>query len=51
MLIKHPEQIITDAVSGMLSKNRLGRAIIKKLFVYSDAGKDHSAQNPIKIKV
>jgi len=40
---RKPELIIEKAVWGMLPKNRLGRAIIKKLHVYS--------QIPILMKV
>jgi large subunit ribosomal protein L13 len=38
--------VIERAVKGMLPKNRLGRKIFKKLFVY--AGSEHplTAQNP-----
>lgn len=41
-----PEDVITDAVWGMLPKNRLGREMIKKLKVYSGPKHDHSAQKP-----
>ena len=34
LLAKHPERIIEGAVRGMLPKNRLGRAMYKKFFVY-----------------
>jgi large subunit ribosomal protein L13 len=34
------------AVKGMLPKNRLGRKMIKKLFVYAGAEHPHSAQQP-----
>lgn len=43
---KHPERIIEDAVRGMLPKNRLGRQMIKKLFVYAGAEHPHQAQKP-----
>ncbi len=45
-LQKHPERIIEDAVWGMLPKNRLGRAMIKKLKVYSGTDHPHKAQKP-----
>ncbi|KPL04260.1 MAG: 50S ribosomal protein L13 [candidate division Zixibacteria bacterium SM23_73_2] len=41
-----PEQIIRDAVSGMLPHNRLGRKIISKLFVYMGGDHPHQAQKP-----
>ena len=46
MLIKKPEAIIEKAVKGMLPKNRLGRAVYKKLFVYAGAEHPHAAQQP-----
>ena len=41
-----PERMITQAVKGMLPKNRLSRAIIKKLKVYGGEEHPHSAQQP-----
>ena len=46
MLDKKPVAIIENAVKGMLPKNRLGRAMFKKLFVYVDAEHPHQAQKP-----
>ncbi len=46
MLAKRPERIITLAVRGMLPKTKLGRAMAKKLRVYSDADHPHAAQRP-----
>ena len=43
---KYPEEMMERAVRGMLPKNRLGRAMYKKLFVYSGAEHKHSAQKP-----
>ena len=42
----HPERIIKAAVQGMLPKNPLGRAMFKKLKVYSGAEHNHQAQQP-----
>jgi large subunit ribosomal protein L13 len=46
LLRRRPEAVIERAVKGMLPKNRLGRKVFKKLFVY--AGPDHKqlAQQP-----
>ncbi len=41
-----PEGIVMDAVWGMLPKNRLGRAMLKKLKVYRGSEHPHSAQKP-----
>ena len=46
LLNKSPEKMIREAVWGMLPKNRLGRAMIKKLKVYRGTEHPHSAQKP-----
>jgi large subunit ribosomal protein L13 len=43
---RRPNLMIERAVKGMLPKNRLGRAMYKKLFVYEGAEHPHKAQNP-----
>lgn len=50
-LIKsNPQYVIEHAVRGMLPHNRLGRRIIKKLKVYSEAAHPHEAQQPEELK-
>ncbi len=46
-----PEKVIEDAVWGMLPKNRLGRAMFKKLKVYSGPKHGHEAQKPELIEI
>lgn len=46
MLRTHPERVIEWAVQGMLPKNRLGRAMARKLKVYRGAAHPHEAQQP-----
>lgn len=46
MLADKPTEIIRLAVKGMLPKNRLGRAMIKKMKVYADGKHPHEAQQP-----
>ena len=46
MVKSHPERVIEWAVQGMLPKNRLGRAMAKKLKVYRGAEHPHEAQQP-----
>jgi large subunit ribosomal protein L13 len=46
-----PERLVKFAVWGMLPKNRLGRALLKKLKVYGGAEHPHAAQMPQAIKV
>ena len=43
---RHPERVIESAVKGMLPKNKLGRAMAKKLKVYADSQHPHAAQQP-----
>ena len=45
-LSAHPEEVIKDAIWGMLPKNRLGRAMLKKLKVYRGSEHPHAAQKP-----
>lgn len=45
-LIEHPERVIEAAVQGMVPRNRLGRAMLKKLKVYAGADHPHAAQQP-----
>ena len=47
---RRPEVIIERAVKGMLPKNRLGRKLYKKLFVYTGSEHGHSAQKPQLLK-
>jgi large subunit ribosomal protein L13 len=46
MLDKKPIAVIENAVKGMLPKNKLGRAMFKKLFAYAGAEHPHQAQKP-----
>jgi large subunit ribosomal protein L13 len=46
MLEKHPTRAVEKAVRGMLPKNSLGRAQIKKLKVYAGPEHPHAAQQP-----
>lgn len=50
MMTKKPYAIIENAVKGMLPKNKLGRAMIKKLFVYAGDEHPHHAQKPEDFK-
>ena len=51
LLNEHPERAIEMAVKGMLPKNPLGRAMFKKLKVYSGAEHKHQAQQPQKLEI
>jgi len=45
-LSKAPERVITHAVKGMMPRNPLGRAMLKKLRVYAGPAHRHEAQQP-----
>jgi len=45
-LKKHPDRVLVHAIRGMLPKNRLGRAMLKKLKVYAGDKHPHAAQRP-----
>ncbi|MCQ2752428.1 MAG: uL13 family ribosomal protein, partial [Coriobacteriales bacterium] len=48
---KNPSLAITEAVKGMLPKNKLGAQLFKKLKVYAGPEHPHAAQNPTKIEL
>ena len=50
MIEKYPVEMVERAVKGMLPKGRLGRAMIKKLFVYADSEHKQQAQQPKELK-
>lgn len=43
---KKPYFILENAVRGMLPKNKLGRQMFKKLFIYEGTEHPHQAQKP-----
>lgn len=51
LLKKKPEDIIRQAIKGMLPKNNLGRAMFRKLKVYAGENHPHEAQKPQPITV
>jgi len=46
LLDKKPEDAVRGTIRGMLPKNRLGRAQLKKLKVYAGPNHPHAAQQP-----
>ena len=46
LMEKKPEDAVRNTVRGMLPKNRLGRAQLKKLKVYAGPNHPHAAQQP-----
>ena len=43
---RRPERLIEAAVKGMLPKNKLGNAMMTKLWVYAGPDHPHAAQKP-----
>jgi len=51
LLAKKPEEVLRLAVKGMLPKNTLGRAMLKKLKIYTGVDHPHEAQTPRSLDV
>jgi len=43
---KRADRMVEEAIRGMLPKNKLGRAMVKKLKVYTGPAHPHAAQQP-----
>jgi large subunit ribosomal protein L13 len=43
---KHPERVLEKAVERMITRSPLGRAQMKKLFIYGGSEHPHTAQQP-----
>lgn len=50
-LEKDPTKVIYDAVRGMLPKNKLMDARLKRLKIFAGSDHNHAAQTPQKVKV
>lgn len=50
LMDRKPVDVIENAVRGMLPKNRLGRAMFRKLYVYTGTEHPHAAQKPEILK-
>ena len=51
MMARFPERVIEHAVRGMLPRNKLGAAMLKKLKVYAGPTHEHAAQQPTVLNV
>ncbi|MBI2237068.1 MAG: 50S ribosomal protein L13 [Actinobacteria bacterium] len=49
LLAERPVYVVEKAIKGMLPKNRLGRAMARKLQVYEGAEHPHQAQKPVPL--
>ncbi|MEZ5035934.1 MAG: 50S ribosomal protein L13 [Chitinophagales bacterium] len=50
-LVKKPTFILENAITHMLPRTRMGRAMAKKLHVYVGAEHPHAAQNPKTLNI
>ena len=50
-LARRPEEVLRKAVRGMLPKNRLAAAQLRKLRIYAGPEHPHAAQNPVTLEV
>jgi large subunit ribosomal protein L13 len=51
LLERRPEEVIRRAVKGMLPRNRLARAQLRKLKVYAGPEHPHQAQKPEQLDI
>jgi large subunit ribosomal protein L13 len=51
LLDTQPERVLQNAVKGMLPKNPLGRAMLRKLHVYAGPAHPHEAQQPTQLEL
>jgi large subunit ribosomal protein L13 len=50
-LARRPTEVLRKAVKGMLPRNRLGRAQLRKLKIYAGAEHPHDAQAPKPLRL
>ena len=51
MMERRPEEVVRMAVRRMLPKNKLGRAMLKKLKVYRGTEHEQTAQQPVAMEL
>jgi large subunit ribosomal protein L13 len=51
LMIDRADDVVRDAIRGMLPKNRLGRQMATKLKVYRGAEHPHTAQHPTPLEI
>jgi large subunit ribosomal protein L13 len=51
LLEKHPTDLLTKAIKGMLPKNPLGKQMARKLKVYAGSEHPHQAQAPESLAI
>lgn len=48
---RKPEQVLINAVKGMLPKTRQQSEMLKRLYIYLDENHEHEAQKPEKVTI
>ena len=51
VMAENPTRILTEAVNGMIPKNRLRKFIMAKLHVYAGDQHPHAGQNPVTLNL
>ena len=51
LMAKHPEEALKIAVKGMITRNPLGRDMMRKLKVYAGDQHPHAAQQPAQLSL
>jgi len=51
LMIDRADDVVRDAITGMLPKNRLGRQMGTKLKVYRGEDHPHAAQSPVPMEI
>ncbi len=51
LIARRPEAVVERAIKGMLPKNRLGRAVYRKLHVYAGSEHPHASQKPESLAI
>ncbi|GAA4840935.1 50S ribosomal protein L13 [Garicola koreensis] len=51
MIQRHPTRVVEEAVKGMIPKNKLGRAQLTKLRIYTGSEHPHAAQQPTPFEI
>jgi len=48
-MARHPEEVVRDAIKGMMPRGPLGRQMMRKLHVYAGPEHPHMAQQPVPL--
>lgn len=51
LMIRRPEQVLEQAIKGMLPKTKMGRQMATKLKVYRGDKHPHQAQQPVALEI